>query len=113
MRIFKNFFHSPFLLHLGDSRKVKILASDFIHCSDMARWTPLPYSQFSNNEKNAERFEPKNMVLRNYLEAQNDSGTRLSKTYCYYKRNQGQNRLERCGRKNIRRKPEAILAGKM
>jgi hypothetical protein len=79
----------------------------------MARWTPLPYSQFSNSEKNAERFEPKNMVLRNYLEAQNDSGTRLSKTYCYYKRNQGQNRLERCGRKNIRRKLEAILAGKM
>lgn len=66
---------------------MKILASDFIHCSDMARWTPLPYSQFSNNEKNAERFEPKNMVLRNYLEAQNDSDTRLSEMLVNYKRN--------------------------
>lgn len=62
-------------------------ANDFIHCSDMARWTPFPYSQFSNGEKNTERFEPKNMVLRDYLEAQNDSGTRLSETYCNYKRN--------------------------
>lgn len=53
------------------------------------------------------------MVLRNYLEAQNDSGTRLSEMLVNYKRNRGQNRLERCGRKNIRRKPEAILAGEM
>nr|DAW64156.1 MAG TPA: hypothetical protein [Caudoviricetes sp.] len=64
-------------------------------------------------KKNTERFEPKNMVLRNYLEAQNDSGTRLSEMLVNYKRNQGQNRLERCGCKNIRRKLEAILAGKM
>lgn len=42
------------------------------------------------------------MVLRDYLEAQNDSGTRLSEMLVNYKRKQRQNRLERCERKNIR-----------
>ena len=75
-------------LPLRQFSKDENFANNFIHCSDMARWTLLPYSQFSNGE-NTERFEPKNVVLRNYLEAQNDWGARLSKTYYSYQRNRG------------------------
>lgn len=33
--------------------------NNFIHCSDMARGTPLPYSQFSNGEKMQDVLSPK------------------------------------------------------
>lgn len=63
-------------------------ANNFIHCSDMARGTPLPYRQFPKDEKIQDGLSS-DRVARDYLEVQDDWGTRLSETYCNYKRNRG------------------------